>query len=589
MTRALRPRPTRSDRAWKSAATESRSSSALSSGKSGGKRRVLAAFTAVAAACGLALVAQPALAAALCVGSGPGCYPTIQAAVNAAQDGDTITIGPGTFAGGVTITTSVNLQGAGSAATIIRGGGSVLTIGAYGASSEPTVSISGVTITGGVAQSSPESIPFAGVAGVWAAGGGIEIPPGANLAVGATVTISGSVITGNRADPVNTIPSGIPCPGNFPDGQCPFAPAWGGGIDSWGTLTLTHTAVTDNSVGTAAGLPGITSDADGAGIFSSEGSLTLANSVVSGNHATATSPDGRYAEGAAIFAGSPFGSANGSDALTLQNSVISGNTATVTSDLPRFFGGQSLNPSANSGGVAAGTGVSSTTVENTLVETNSAIATDLNGEPSAFDAGMNVSNGSLDMTNSVISGNRTIANASTSADVGPSGSALEVDGGGTISGTRITDNYTSMVSTDGTAAANGALGLFGNTSLLTIQDSTISGNVATATSTGSVSFQGAGIFNDGLLTLTDDTITGNSGTATGPSGVAQGGGIWNGTTFTGPPVQLTLQGTAVTRNSLTGSDGVTVQGAGLFTAPPATVILTDSVIALNIPDQCFGC
>jgi hypothetical protein len=38
----------------------------------------------------------------LCVGNKPGCFTTIQAAVNAASDGDTITIAPGTFAGGVT-------------------------------------------------------------------------------------------------------------------------------------------------------------------------------------------------------------------------------------------------------------------------------------------------------------------------------------------------------------------------------------------------------------------------------------------------------------------------------------------------------
>jgi hypothetical protein len=203
---------------------------------------------------------------------------------------------------------------------------------------------------------------------------------------------------------------------------------------------------------------------------------------------------------------------------------------------------------------------------------------------------MNVSNGSLTMTNTVISGNRAITNSSTSADVGPAGSALEVDGGGTISNTQITGNYAAMVSPHGAAAVNGALGLFGNTSLLTVRDSTISGNTATATSTtGSVSIQGAGVFNDGLLTLIGDSVTSNSGTATGPSGEAQGGGIWNGTTFTGPPVELALQHTAVTRNSLTGSHGVKLQGGGLFTAPPATVILTDSVIALNIPDQCVGC
>ena len=47
----------------------------------------------------------------LCVG-GPRCFATIQAAVNAASDGDTIKIGPGTFAGGVTIDRSVNLIGA---------------------------------------------------------------------------------------------------------------------------------------------------------------------------------------------------------------------------------------------------------------------------------------------------------------------------------------------------------------------------------------------------------------------------------------------------------------------------------------------
>ena len=41
-----------------------------------------------------------AAAATLCVG-GPGCFATIQAAVNAAHDSDTITIAPGTFAGAV--------------------------------------------------------------------------------------------------------------------------------------------------------------------------------------------------------------------------------------------------------------------------------------------------------------------------------------------------------------------------------------------------------------------------------------------------------------------------------------------------------
>ena len=67
-------------------------------------RRTLAA--ACALTIGLVVVAAPTQAASkqsaatLCVG-GKKCYATIQAAVDAATDGDTITIGPGTITGGI--------------------------------------------------------------------------------------------------------------------------------------------------------------------------------------------------------------------------------------------------------------------------------------------------------------------------------------------------------------------------------------------------------------------------------------------------------------------------------------------------------
>ena len=98
------------------------------------------------------LFAQSALAASLCVGSQPGCFATLQAAVGAARNGDTITIAPGTYAGGVTIDVSVTIIGAGAGVTIISGGGPVLTIGNFGSVSEPSVTIEGVTITGGVTE-----------------------------------------------------------------------------------------------------------------------------------------------------------------------------------------------------------------------------------------------------------------------------------------------------------------------------------------------------------------------------------------------------------------------------------------------------
>jgi hypothetical protein len=549
-------------------------------------RLLLAVFTAVTAAGGLALTAPPALAATLCVGSGHGCYPTIQAAVNVAQDGDTITVGPGTFAGGVTIPASVHLQGAGPASTVIRGGGPVLTIGTFGAPAEPTVSISGVTITGGVTRSSPESVPFFGVDGVWAAGGGVEIPPDASLLSGATVTISDSVITGNHADPSATLPSGIPCPG-FPGDQCPFGAAVGGGIDSWGDLTLVNSTVSRNTVGAAAGLPPLSSDNDGAGITSDQGSLTLAGTTVTGNQAVAAAPNGRFAEGGGIYLGL---GGSGGGVLTVNHSAISGNTASLTSDLPSSFGGQVIDLQANDAGIHVDDG-NAIAIENSAITGNLATGSDLAGEGESIDAAMSTGDSTLAIGNTVISGNTSLSKSGTTADVGPGGDAIEVDGGGTITNTAITGNVSAIVSPGGAAAVVGALGVYNFTNdpkLLTVRDSTISGNtLSAATTTGQATVQGAGIFNNSLLELTGDTVSNNTGTASGPAGTAAGGGIWNGVDLSGPPVQLTLVRTAVTRNALSAGPGIMVQGGGLFTTLPVT--LTSSVIAGNVPDQCSGC
>ena len=100
--------------------------------------------------------------------------------------------------------------------------------------------------------------------------------------------------------------------------------------------------------------------------------------------------------------------------------------------------------------------------------------------------------------------------------------------------------------------------------------------------------QGAGITNNGPLVLTNDRVAGNTGSANGQRGSAQGAGIWNGLLFGGPTSPLTLQHTAVTRNLLTGSSTVTLQGAGIYTLGFPTT-LSDSIVAFNTPDQCDGC
>ncbi|HEY1568415.1 MAG TPA: hypothetical protein VGF68_15415, partial [Solirubrobacteraceae bacterium] len=62
---------------------------------------------------------------------------------------------------------------------------------------------------------------------------------------------------------------------------------------------------------------------------------------------------------------------------------------------------------------------------------------------------------------------------------------------------------------------------------------------------------------------------------------------WNGVDLSGPPVELTVAHSSVTRNVVTGSAGIAASGGGLFTNTPVTLLGTR--IALNRPDQCVGC
>jgi hypothetical protein len=539
-------------------------------------RRLILPLCSAAIALGGA--ASAADAASLCVGHGPRCHPTIQAALDTSHDGDTIHLGRGTFAGGITIDRSVRLIGAGRGATIIRGGGPVVTIGAFDAPTEPTVTIKRVTITGGVTNSSAHCGPNCGADYVQATalGGGIEVPPAAGSATGATVTLSDSAVTGNRVAPVVTVPHES---ADCPDEPCRFAVAGGGGIDNWGTMTLKNTTVSDNEVGGP-----LASSADGAGILS-DGSLTLRNSAVEGNRAIASAPNGRFAVGGGIFV------TDGALALSIDTSVVRDNSATLTSVFPRGVG-----MDAHAGGIHVGDGVP-TRVERTAIIDNTVTATDPFGEPVAFDSGMSVGCSPLVMRDSVVSGNRVTGTSATSAGVGPGGSALELNGGGTITGTRITANASTAISAGGIAAVNGGLAVLNfddcDPKLVVVRDSVISGNLAVASSTtGTANVMGGGIFNNSLLELDDVTIRGNSGRALAPAGVAQGGGIWNGVLLalgSGSTGQLALHDTTVTHNAVSGSPGLglTVQGGGLFTTAPVT--LDDSVIAKNTPDQCYGC
>ena len=515
------------------------------------RQLVLAMCVIVIAAVSAGATADRALAGSLCVGSGAHCFATIQAAVDAANDGGIIHIGPGTFAGGITIDKNLKLIGAGAGATIISGGGPVLTIGEADAPSEPTVAIKGTTITGGVNTATP------------ALGGGIYVPASATGG-GATVTISDSLVTGNRAAPATAGPG---CDG------LPAATGSGGGIDNAGAMTLSNVVVSNNEAGS-----NVSSDADGGGIMNEgQAALILRNSVVNGNVARVTTPNGRFAAGGGIF------TRKGST-LTIDASVVNGNTVDYATSVPADHpcGGK-----GQAGGIKIGGDQTTTvTILNTTIGDNSVIAASSSGDLIAFAGGID-DDGSLVVRDSTISGNRVSGTSGASAFLDAGG--LEIEGAATITNTRFTGNNLAATAAAGMALSQGGAIVAVTPELVTISDSVVRGNSASSTTaTGSAVVQGSGIQNGGLLELRGTTVSDNTGTASGPSGVAQGGGIWNSTLLDEVPIgQLILRNSAITDNALNGSPGITLQGGGLFTTFPVT--LKDSLIATNTPDQCYGC
>ena len=500
-----------------------------------------------------------------------GCrYDQLGPALAAARDGATIKVGPGVYAGGLAITTSVTLVGSGKGATVIRGGGPVLTIGTFGDASQPTVSIRGLTITGGVSRTSPLSVTFTGVDGAFASGGGIEVPPGPDsptgFGPGATVSITDSAITGNRVAPSTTVPTESTCPA----GPCQFAGAVGGGINSWGDLTLLRTSVSHNRVGSASGLSDLASDAVGGGIEHVAGDLTISDSSLQDNQVSASAPNGRFAEGGALRS-------LGRN-VTLSNDVFRGNGATLHAGLPSSVGDMV----AHSGAVFLSSQVA--TIRDTEFSHNSATMTNTAGNTYA-NSGAVHSNVLLTLTGGVFTHNTVV-----SAALGSVGRALgdsaagEVSG--TITGTRFTHNTLTVSSAAGDATASGGAAILSGS----LTDSVVNGNRVIAHSRhGTVTLAGAGIqAGDFELTLHSTDVTHNTGVAFGSSGTVHGGGISDSPVPEGPPGgPLSITGSHITGNKLRASPGITVSGGGVFSTYP--VDLNDSVIARNSPDQCVGC
>ena len=389
-----------------------------------------------------------------------GCsFAQLAPALVQASDGDTIAMAAGAYDGGVVIDASVTLTGAGPGETVIQGGGPVVTIGVYNAEDFPTVTIEGVTIRGGVTRSSPGARGASRGSERGGMGRRDLIAPGAGGTLGATVTIRDSAITGNRVAPSSSVDSGMATLNGKP---LPYASAIGGGIDSWGNLTLERTTVSGNLIGAAAKLsdPGMASDAQGGGIFSHLGDLMIVNSEISHNVAAATAPNGRYGEGGGIL--------QEAGTLTITDSVLEENTARLDAAMPH-----GVDVAAQPGGILVGEQVTTATITGTRFVGNRAIMTNSLGDATAWAGGLNVLPGvDLTMRRSTISGNEA-----SSATVGGSRGDAEADTGGgallgTVTGTTVEGNTVTAISKAGDAtAAIGGLMMIG-----TLEGSRVEGN-----------------------------------------------------------------------------------------------------------------
>lgn len=224
------------------------------------------------------------------------CYTSIQAAIDAASEGDKVMIAAGTYQGSLSIGKNVALQGTGAGETTITQAGSqsVITIG-----SGVSVTIKGVTVTGGyalVCTIPPGGFPTDAIPS--GGGGGINNS--------GTLTLAESAVSGNRG-------------------------FLGGGIYNAGAATLYHSTVSENLQANC-GTPS-DNDLGGNGIYN-VGTLTLRDSAVSGN--VGLVGGGIYNAGIATLKGSSV-SGNGAGfggggianrgTVTLMDSTVTGNDA----------------------------------------------------------------------------------------------------------------------------------------------------------------------------------------------------------------------------------------------------------------------
>ncbi|MCI0333092.1 MAG: hypothetical protein L0228_07705 [Planctomycetes bacterium] len=497
--------------------------------------------------------------------SGDGSLRAAIAAAEANPGADVINFAPavqgtiGLTSGRLLITTDLSINGPGAQVLTVSGNHSsrVFSIrGGTDASTAITVDISGLTISDGRGEGFAGGVTNLGFSDVTLSGVvlsnnehfgivGVVQPAGGAIVShrsGASVTLIDSLVTGNTVHGVTG----------------PYVGAFGGGIATLNgaRLMVANSTITSNQV-----ISSPTGYALGGGIHFNVGStVTVVNSTVADNEVVGG------------YAGSGGGISNSDGSLSITNSTISHNR--VIGDL------------AAGGGIRTSRAGSVTTVVNSTITGNEALASDgYYGQ--AFGGGIsNFLGGSLSISNSTLTDNRAVA--------GSSGIGIVYD--------------TSIDAAFGGAIISGP-------GTLEISHSTLRGNQAIggnnathhAPNVADVgAAHGGAIFNNlgGEAIIRDSTIEhnravgGHGNTGSGPAGfvgTGTGGGIDNSLDLaliggSGSP-HLTVIDSIIRHNEAIGGDGNTATGEMLFVGAGlgggianylgATSDITDSLLAHN--------
>ncbi|MEQ9670630.1 DUF4347 domain-containing protein [Coleofasciculus sp. G2-EDA-02] len=339
------------------------------------------------------------------------------------------------------------------------------------------------------------------------------------------------------------------------------------GIRSIGTVTLTNSTVNNNS---------------SRGIFAS-GAVTLTDSTVSGNSISFVTGDGIFSQGDTVTLNNSSVSNNSSrgilasGAVTLNNSTVSENSregirsmhSTVTLNNSTVRGNSGRGISSN-GAVLENSTVSDTlgdgirsidpvTLTNSTVNNNSGDGISAQGAVTLTDSTVNNNSGDgiFNQEHAVTLNNSSVSNNS--------GRGILAGRAVTLNNSTVSENsregirsiYSTVTLNTSTVRGNSGHGIISNGAVL-LENSTVSDNL------------GGGIRSADTVTLTNSTVNGNSASALSDGLVGLGGGLFSRS-------GVTIINSTISGNTATGD------GGGINTRGGGTII--NSTITNNTADS----